>query len=91
MPVNLYGKDFPCSLGKFLRQRPDAGADFNHRLIGMQIRRCRDLGENMRVNQKVLSEFLLKPDLILLYDPLGVRQYSVRCERALVHSARSSQ
>ena len=66
--VDLDRNDLLRPLAQHLRHRADAGPDLEHNILLRHARRVDDLVEHVRVDQKILPEFLLKHKMIFLQD-----------------------
>ena len=64
--VNLHSHHFPGCLRQILRQRTNAGADLQDKVILCDLRRSDDLIQHMGIDEKVLAEFLLKGKVVFL-------------------------
>ena len=66
VPVNLHGHHIACRLAKPLRQRADAGPDFQNHVVFADSGRRNDLLDHVPVNQEILPEFLLEVKIVSL-------------------------
>ena len=64
--INLHGSYLSCRLSQILGHGTDSRSNLQNHVIFCNSGRTDDLLKHMRVNQEILSEFLLKIKMILL-------------------------
>ena len=70
--VNLYGNDFLRRAGKVLCHGSDPRSDLQYTVVASDFRGADDLIQNMRIDQKVLTELFLEYKMIFLKHRDGI-------------------
>ena len=63
--INLYRHHFSCSFGQILCQGTDSRSDLKHHVILGHACGGNNLVQHMRIDQEILTEFLLKTKVVL--------------------------